>query len=153
MSTTLEQTRDTIWLSDSISEPVKDVIGKFYALADHKGADAGPRLASEVFTEDAVLIGANGTFRGSSEIAKSRENAWKVVTKRSHRVLQVFAGQATPDIALIGVVDQDFANGKSLAARFATLIKLAWPEGQAKPRISYMEVFADTAPIAAVLKA
>lgn len=58
-------TQNTAWLSDDISQDVKDLVARFYELADSKSDDAGQLMASEVFSPDAVLIGPSGTFRGS----------------------------------------------------------------------------------------
>ncbi|EFX05216.1 hypothetical protein CMQ_3285 [Grosmannia clavigera kw1407] len=142
MSSTSKATSKTQWLSDRLSQPIKDLISKFYALADLKAPEAGPRMAVEVFSADALMITANGTFHSSSEISRSRDNAWAVVATRQHHVLQVFAGdQDVPDIALIGSLDTGFTNGKTLTAPFASLLKLDWPTG-AEPRIRHLEVFA-----------
>jgi hypothetical protein len=59
------------WLSDSVGQHIKDLIATFYELADSKELDAGTRMATEVFTKDAVLITANGTFQGFSGILAS----------------------------------------------------------------------------------
>lgn len=61
--------KNTVWLSDSIGQDIKDLVATFYELADCKEANAGPRMATEVFTKDAVLVSASGTFRGFSGIS------------------------------------------------------------------------------------
>lgn len=58
-------TQSTTWFSDDISQDVKDLIARFYELADSKIDNAGHLMATEVFPADGVLISPNGTFRGS----------------------------------------------------------------------------------------
>jgi hypothetical protein len=58
-------TQATVWPEPvSLDGAVKDVLGLFYQLADDKSSQAGPRMASEVFTPDATLLAATGVFRG-----------------------------------------------------------------------------------------
>ena len=57
-------THTTRWLGDEVDANVKALITGFYELADSKSDDAGPRMASEIFSPDAVLVTPNGTFRG-----------------------------------------------------------------------------------------
>lgn len=59
-------TQDTIWPVPAIPDGVKDAIAMFYELADSKHADAGPRIASEIFTPDASLITPTRTFKGAT---------------------------------------------------------------------------------------
>ena len=58
-------TQDTIWPVPAITDGVKDVITKFYELADSKQADSGPRIASEIFTQDGSFITPTRTFQGA----------------------------------------------------------------------------------------
>jgi hypothetical protein len=58
-------TQETIWPVAVISPAIQHVIATFYELADSKDVDAGARMAKEVFTPDATLIAASGTFRGA----------------------------------------------------------------------------------------
>ncbi|KAH8648259.1 hypothetical protein BGZ61DRAFT_376428 [Ilyonectria robusta] len=135
--------KNTLWLSDSIGQDVKDLITKFYTLADPKESNAGTRMATEVFTNDAVLVTANGTFRGVSEIARSRDNAWSVVESRKHRVLKVFASdQEDPELSILGAVEMSVKNGRSLDSPFACHVKLvlSYPES-VDCRITHMQVF------------
>ncbi|KNB20071.1 hypothetical protein FOXG_17305 [Fusarium oxysporum f. sp. lycopersici 4287] len=60
------------WLSDSVSQHIKDLIATFYELADSRELDAGTRMATEVFTKDAVWITANGTFKGDFQKQRQR---------------------------------------------------------------------------------
>ncbi|KAJ3533983.1 hypothetical protein NM208_g7746 [Fusarium decemcellulare] len=60
-------TKDTVWPVPAIDceVKVKEVIAKFYDLADSKSPDAGPRMASEVFTSNASITTPGGTFEGA----------------------------------------------------------------------------------------
>ncbi|KAH7146782.1 hypothetical protein B0J13DRAFT_524523 [Dactylonectria estremocensis] len=140
------------WLSDSLGQHIKDLIATFYELADSRELDAGTRMATEVFTEDAVWISANGTFKGFSEISKSRADAWSVVKSRKHCVLKVFLGNdEVPELSILGTGEMEFKNGKKTKSPFACYIKLDSLDSTAGVRISFMQVIADTAPISAVL--
>jgi hypothetical protein len=57
-------TQTTTWLSDDISHNVKNLIARFYELADSKAADAGRLMATDVFSTDGVFVSPSGTFRG-----------------------------------------------------------------------------------------
>lgn len=57
-------TENTQWLSKDITPEAKTVVARFYELADSRQSDAGHLMASEVFTQDAVLVSPNGTFQG-----------------------------------------------------------------------------------------
>ncbi|KAH7159415.1 hypothetical protein B0J13DRAFT_432830 [Dactylonectria estremocensis] len=137
-------TEATAWLSDDINDHVKALIARFYELADSKQPDAGHLMASEVFTDDAVLISPQGRMAGFREISKSRDTAWSVVSSRSHTISKVFAGGAkSPELALLGAVNMGFTNGKGVTSPFAVHIKLT--DLNAPPsqlRITFMEVFA-----------
>jgi len=59
-------TREAVWPQGPamLDERTKDLIARFYELIDSKSSDAGPRLASEVFTKSAYFGGGTGTFQG-----------------------------------------------------------------------------------------
>ncbi|KAH7002657.1 hypothetical protein EDB80DRAFT_616073 [Ilyonectria destructans] len=140
------------WLPDSVGQHIKDLVATFYELADSKELDAGTRMATEVFTKDAELITANGTFQGFSEISKSRENAWSVVESRKHRVLKVFSGNdQVPELSILGTGEMEFKNGKTINSPFACHVKLDSSDPTAGVRISFMQVFANTASLSAML--
>ncbi|KAH7141942.1 hypothetical protein EDB81DRAFT_884996 [Dactylonectria macrodidyma] len=143
-------TESTEWLSVEISQDIKNLFARYYELADSKDPDTGHLMAIEIFTESAVLIGPNGPLKGSKEIAKSRDNAWSAVTLRKHTISKGFAAQGkSSELVLLGSVYMEVVNGKCLHCPFAVHTKVESHEGQ--PRISYMEVFANAAPIAAIL--
>ncbi len=58
-------TKDTTWPTAVPLDPaVKSLIDRFYSLADDTSPEAGPRMASEIFTEDAKLITGAGELSG-----------------------------------------------------------------------------------------
>ncbi|KAK7230048.1 hypothetical protein V2G26_002218 [Clonostachys chloroleuca] len=142
-------TESTLWQSDAFSQPIKDLISKYYELSDSPQADAGEILASKVFSSNACVISPQGSFAGSADIAASRENAWKVVESRKHTIDRAFFGSqgGSPEIVIIGSLFMTFRNGKSLDSPFATHIKLdAASASTSQPLISYMEVYTDLSP-------
>ncbi|KAK5054689.1 hypothetical protein LTR84_001581 [Exophiala bonariae] len=149
-------TAKTTWpTAVQLDASVKELIDLFYTLADDKSSDAGPRLAAEVFTKDATMGSSAGTAQGTEAISHSRDNAWNIVASRHHTVLQVFVSDsAGRDLTLIGELTQVFNNGKELTAQFvAHLVVDAESHRAGKPRLSLMQVFADSAPFAAAAKA
>jgi hypothetical protein len=59
-------TEKTIWPAGEISHRIQRLIASFYELADIQTPDIGARMASEVFTADATLVGASRTFHGTA---------------------------------------------------------------------------------------
>jgi hypothetical protein len=59
-------TEDTIWPENTIPPEFKSLIQLFFSLADRKEDDAGPRLASEVFTSAASVIVGQHKITGSA---------------------------------------------------------------------------------------
>ncbi|EXJ79924.1 hypothetical protein A1O3_08209 [Capronia epimyces CBS 606.96] len=148
-------TEGTAWpTSVTLPDSIKDLIAVFYTLADDKSADAGPRMAKEIFTADAHFGGATAVHKGSEDIAHSRVNAWKTVTSRRHVVKKVFAHDAAGhDLLLLAELEQGFVNGKSLLSPFVVHVVVDADSVKAgSPRFSYMQVYADTAPVIAALK-
>ncbi|KAF4493697.1 snoaL-like domain containing protein [Fusarium agapanthi] len=146
-------TENTIWLSDKTSQSVKDTITRFYQLADSKQADAGPLMATEVFSPDGVLHSPNGTFTGASEISKSRDNAWSVVTERRHIIQKAFGGNdEESELVLLGSVHMKFSDGQASDSSFAAHVKLE-PSGSTSgsPHITFMEVYAASVPLPVLL--
>ncbi|KAK1640692.1 hypothetical protein BDP81DRAFT_167082 [Colletotrichum phormii] len=153
-------TNATAWLSDSINSQTKSLIAAFYELADSKEEDAGHRLSTEVFSNDATFISPSGTFHGSTEISKCREGAWSVVTLRRHIISKAFAALAgtntnsKTELVLLGSVHMEFINKKSLDSPFAAHIVIgSSTQALAEPRIEFMEAFSDKSRLAEVLSA
>ncbi|KAJ6017889.1 hypothetical protein N7451_001268 [Penicillium sp. IBT 35674x] len=144
-------TENMKWMSDQITGNTKDLVARFYELADSKQSDAGQLMATEVFSEDATLSTPGGTFKGFSEISKCRDHAWGTVTSRKHTISKVFPGHGDKEeLALFGTVRMTFAKGESQDSEFVALVKLGSSESSAtQPRISSMEVYAITSPSSA----
>ncbi|OAL23938.1 hypothetical protein AYO20_10788 [Fonsecaea nubica] len=112
----------TIWPPTPISPAVKDLLGRFFHLADQKDDNVGTVLAEEVFTPDARFVTATGAFEGKEQIATSRAGAWTVVTFRKHTVDKVYAtgvnvgGEGvTTDIVLTGKLETRTEDGGSVS--------------------------------------
>lgn len=111
-----------------LSREVKELIKRFFTLADTNAGDAGERLAKEIFTHDRVFILANGTCEGargkvqkhwlqmkfnlplsiSTEISQSRKEAWISVKYRHHEVLKVYANDMDgTDHFIVGVLNRE----------------------------------------------
>lgn len=58
-------TESTVWLSDGISQDIRDLIARFYELADSRQSNAGPLMASEVFTHDGIFKSSTGAHTGA----------------------------------------------------------------------------------------
>ncbi|KAF7133926.1 hypothetical protein CNMCM5793_005392 [Aspergillus hiratsukae] len=146
-------TENTKWMSDQITGNTKDLVARFYELADSKQSDAGQLMATEVFSEDAVLFTPGGTYKGFTEISKCRDNAWATVTSRKHTLSKVFSGHGdkdTEELVLFGSVRMTLSKGESHDSAFVAHIKLKSSAFSAiQPRISSMEVYAITSPSSA----
>ncbi|KAH6695136.1 hypothetical protein F5X68DRAFT_257864 [Plectosphaerella plurivora] len=142
-------TKSTKWLADDVDRDVKALIAGFYELADLKSDDAGPRMASHIFSSDAVLVSPSGTFKGAQEISNSRANAWTAITSRRHVITRVFSGHNSPrDMVLLGSVNMHLANGETRDAAFSCHIKLAPQKDDVfGPRIGFMVVYPSPAPV------
>lgn len=148
-------TETTVWPTSVELDPsIKDLIGLFYALADDKSSDAGPRMAREVFSKDAFMGAATGGFNGSEEISRSRDNAWKTVSSRRHSVFKVFVNDAAGhELVVLGKLNQVMINGKELVLPFTGhLVVDAESHAAGTPRLKHMQAYADTAPVVAALK-
>ncbi|KAK1761941.1 hypothetical protein QBC33DRAFT_502148 [Phialemonium atrogriseum] len=137
-------TKEATWPATTLQKGVKEVIARFYELADSKEPDAGPRIANEVFTKDATLVSVSGTFQGFSDISASRDKAWVVVNSRQHSISRVFAGDDKGlELVLLGAVKTGFKNGQVLDSPFACHITVdASSAKSGDPRLKFMEVFA-----------
>ncbi|KAJ5633487.1 hypothetical protein N7490_009826 [Penicillium lividum] len=56
-------TKDTKWMSNQITDDTKDLVARFYKLADSKQSDAGQLMAAGVFSKDAILSTPGGMFK------------------------------------------------------------------------------------------
>ncbi|OQV02895.1 hypothetical protein CLAIMM_08011 [Cladophialophora immunda] len=138
-------TKETVWPDVvALDDNVKGVIRLFYELADNKEAEAGPRMASEVFTPSAKFIASNAAFHGKEEISRCRDNAWGEITARYHQICKVFVSdKECRDLFLLGAVKMGFANGKVVEADFSAHIVVdAQSAAAGRPRLELMHVFA-----------
>ncbi|KIV79461.1 hypothetical protein PV11_07023 [Exophiala sideris] len=148
-------TEGTVWPEAlALDDSVKNVISLFYQLADDNDPQAGPRMASEVFTPDGKFVAAGGSFQGKEEISRSRDNAPRMTKARRHEIRKVFVNDKQGhDLFLLGQAKLDFVNGKTVEAPFATHVVInARSSAAGSPRLESLEVFADSAPIANALK-
>ncbi|CAK7205233.1 hypothetical protein SEUCBS139899_008000 [Sporothrix eucalyptigena] len=150
-------TQNTVWLADDQILPpaVRQILARFYELADDRSPDAGPRMAAEVFSTDAVLFGAGSDPQGTAgatAISKSRDHAWNVVDRRRHTIERVFGSADGREVMLIGSLDTTLKNGRSLVVPFTAHVNVVRQDGDT-PRIQMMHVYADSAPLTTALKA
>ncbi|KAI1629839.1 hypothetical protein EDD37DRAFT_70452 [Exophiala viscosa] len=138
-------TDGTVWpVAVTLDDSVKDVISLFYQLADDNSAQAGPRLASEVFTPNGEFVTVAGTLKGSDEISRSREQTQARFPGRRHNIRKVFVNDKQGhDLFVLGHAKMDLVNGKSVETDFATHILINVQSNAAKsPRLEFAEVFA-----------
>lgn len=58
----------TVWPDWEIAPEKRALLSLFFELADMKSSEAGPRMAADVFSSDAVLAGGRGTISGTEGI-------------------------------------------------------------------------------------
>jgi hypothetical protein len=78
-------TENTKWMTDQITGNTKDLVARFYELADSKQSDAGQLMATEVFSEDAVLSTPGGTYKGFT----GNQRIHPTITLRVHNTYNV----------------------------------------------------------------
>lgn len=76
-----------------------------------------------------------------TEIRKSRKQAWNVITKRRHEILQVYMDDpGDRDLMLRGTIECELVNGKQLKSNFGARLVLDGTEGSS-PLIASYEAF------------
>jgi len=142
-------TQNTAWPADA-SPAVRQLVARLYELADSPSSDAGPLLASDVFTSDAAWYAPGGKppIVGSEAIACSRDHAWDTVARRQHTIQKVFASISRAgangdrrEMVLLGTLEQGLKNGQSMEVGFAAHINVAAADSEA-PRVQTMRVYA-----------
>lgn len=140
-------TAQTSWPTIAVSDESKALIDRFFSLMDDANDGVGDKLADEIFTSDSTFITAAGIVTGCSgknqkneppsnppcthhcdhvEIRKCREHAWNVIKKRRHSVQRVYTHDSQcSDLMLIGNVEMDLIDGRSVAMEFTARIVLA----------------------------
>ncbi|KAJ9607565.1 hypothetical protein H2200_007643 [Cladophialophora chaetospira] len=127
----------TQWPPTPISSEVKHLLSRFLEIVDLEDEKAGQLLADEVFTSDGELVASTGSFHGADvlflEIARSRENAWKVVDYRHHVIDKVFAGNKDgTDLILVGRLEtrtKDSSNTTITEFAAKALVDTSKPSG------------------------
>ena len=59
-------TATTEWPVTPIPEPVKNLLNRWYALADDKSDDAAVKMSNEIFTPDGIFVHPKQTFVGKA---------------------------------------------------------------------------------------
>lgn len=140
-------TQDTAWLADTTVLPpaVRQLIARFYELADSSSPDAGRLLASDIFAADGMWYapGDSPPITGSAAISRCRDHAWDTVTRRQHTIQKVFASADGDrrELVLLGMLDQGLKNGQSMEVGFAAHIEVTVSDSNG-PRIQTMRVYA-----------
>lgn len=131
MATSLANTE---WPHTPVPEAVKELLGKFFEIADSKSPDGGDRMADEVISKDGkilvnkfVLNGADGILllpiswpshadkKLPAEIRASALAFLPGMKGRNHDVVKVYARSgAADDLMVYGTVTWHLDNGKSL---------------------------------------
>ena len=127
-------TAATMWPTPEPSKKIKDLVDLFFTLADTKDDNAGERLATKVFAEDAVFSSARGVYEGSkginaalngelalmsaadllTEISNSRKDTWAKARSRRHEVLKVYENDTHGmDIIIIGELTAESLDGST----------------------------------------
>ncbi|KAJ3547718.1 hypothetical protein NM208_g1351 [Fusarium decemcellulare] len=123
---------------------VKQLIEKFYLLLDNTEPNVGDTLADEIFSDDGVAYFGANPFRGSDEIRRSRDGAWKVITSRKHEVLKVYSGNSdSSDLLFVARVAMGLRNGVKVAGEFAGRLVIADSQ-TANPKLKLYQVWGDT---------
>ncbi|EXJ61495.1 uncharacterized protein A1O5_11811 [Cladophialophora psammophila CBS 110553] len=145
-------TENTEWPTFEINSTVKELIDRFFWQLDQKDQDSGHILADKVFATTGKAEFGGHVFIGPDELRKSRDNAWKVVTKRRHEILKVFAADLDgSDLLFIGHVAIDLNNGKIVAGEFAGRLRIE-NATSSQPRLLLYQSWADSAPFVKALQ-
>ncbi|KAJ4169266.1 hypothetical protein NW754_001350 [Fusarium falciforme] len=129
------------------------MIDRFFNTLDSTDADAGDRLADEIFTQDGKLKLGGKWLVGSDAIRRSRDNVWNAITSRRHVIVKVYSSQADTcdDLLLLGNNTIQVRSGKTVQFNFVARIGL---EGlnSSDLRIKSCETWADSAPVKEALQ-
>ncbi|KAJ4176886.1 hypothetical protein NW759_017486 [Fusarium solani] len=129
------------------------MIDRFFNTLDSTDADAGDRLADEIFTQDGKLKLGGKWLVGSNAIRRSRDNMWNAITSRRHVIVKVYSSQADAcdDLLLLGNNTIQVRSGKTVQFDFVARIRLEGPNSS-DPRIKSCETWADSAPVKEALQ-
>ena len=155
---------NTVWPDWEITQEKRALLSLFFELADLKSSEAGPRMAAEVFTSDAVLAGGRGKISGTegnnlhenqnggsmpvliyetAAIAQSRKNAWDHIDKRRHILSRVYTlDKKATDLILVGELKATTKSGKDFRQEFCARAVVAEDASAGNPRLSLYQVWA-----------
>ncbi|KAL2008852.1 hypothetical protein VTN00DRAFT_7046 [Thermoascus crustaceus] len=146
--------KKTVWPATPIDPAVKKLIERYYVLADTNSPESADLLADEVFTETGMMKGAVKSFSGSKEIRSSRNGVPGIIISRRHEIHRVFvADDKGHDLMLIGTIEIGLKGGRAVPGEFATRMVVDDASiRKGSPRLSFSQVYTDTAPLAAAMK-
>ncbi|RFU23994.1 hypothetical protein B7463_g12340, partial [Scytalidium lignicola] len=133
---------NTIWPTNGVPEPIKDLLGLLLQLMDDKSDNAGPRLADEVFTKDGQLGASTKAATGSAEIRESRRTAWQKIEYREHKIARFYA-HSDSDFLFIGNAKMRTLKGYEFNEEFIGRAIVDDPSSP-NPRLQQFNVWIDT---------
>ncbi|TKA27157.1 hypothetical protein B0A50_04494 [Salinomyces thailandicus] len=77
------------WPSQTVPDPIKDLVAHFYSIVDSEGTNTGVKLAEDIFTDDGELIINKRNWVGSDSISEWRAGGESVIL-RSHEVDKIY---------------------------------------------------------------
>ncbi|GAD98468.1 fumarylacetoacetate hydrolase, putative [Paecilomyces variotii No. 5] len=117
---------NTSW-PKSVPASVRDLLDRFFTLADTKDPNIGVKLAQDVFSPHGKFYARDRLYAGADEIAISRREAWTTVNERRHEVQKVYINDNQPETELIlfGTLNSSLADGTQGIVQFVarTVIK------------------------------
>ncbi|KIW28931.1 uncharacterized protein PV07_04783 [Cladophialophora immunda] len=145
-------TENTEWPTFEISSAVKELIDRFFWQLDQSDPESGNVLADQIFATTGQAEFGGHMFTGADELRKSRDSAWKIVTKRRHKILKVFSANLDgSDLLFIGLVAMDLHNGKSVAGEFTGRLRVE-NATSSQPKLLLYQSWADSAPFVKALQ-
>ncbi|RVX75625.1 hypothetical protein B0A52_00978 [Exophiala mesophila] len=116
-------TADTQWPSATVvTEDKKELLDRYFSLLDINEPTSGEKIA-QLYTEDGWLLGPAGLVKGREAIKASREHAWAVIKKRTHKLIRVYAFDTEAnDLLIIGNAVQGLANEKTVSGEWVARI-------------------------------
>ncbi|KAF1996495.1 hypothetical protein P154DRAFT_623115 [Amniculicola lignicola CBS 123094] len=118
----------------------KKFFEEFYATSDDPPAH--DKYVS-FFTEDATLIMASKTGKGSSEILGMRKALWEKVASRKHVASKIFPfGPDSSEVMLRGTVQYGLKAGGESGLEWAAYARLVKVDGRVK--MEFYQVYLDT---------
>ncbi|KIW90380.1 uncharacterized protein Z519_09025 [Cladophialophora bantiana CBS 173.52] len=133
----------TVWPDVDISTETKALLNRFFELADLNSPEAGPLMADEVFSADAVVKSGKQRVSGSNAIRNSRKNAWDHIQKRRHHISRVyFRDQGCMDLMLLGELQAELKSGTVVHQEFCARAVAEERSANEGPRLTLYQVWA-----------